>query len=92
MNVIQINYLEVGNILYNNFKVAYPFHNILIDGEGPDEIAKVLVKRIDPEIIDVYMETELGQGMLIGMVMIFYLRELINSGRFSEKDEDDEET
>ena len=90
MHVVQINYLEVANILYNNFKAAYPLHDILMIEDSPEELAKLLVKRIDPEIIDIYMQTEMGQGMLVGMLMVFHLTEIAGVGDFSGNQEEED--
>jgi len=82
-----MNYLEVAHILLKNFKGRYPYQDILMGGDNAQDLSELLVKRIDPEIIDLYMETELGQGMILGMLMVFHLNTVMGIGIGEEEEE-----
>ena len=68
----QIDYVGIAEILLRNLKNVHPSYVIAHPGEDALEIAELLKNGIDPELITELIATDIGQGILIGIVTKVY--------------------
>ena len=68
----QVDYVGIAEILLRNLKNAHPDYVILHPSEDATEVAKQLKDAIDAEMVTDLMTTDVGQGILIGIITKVY--------------------
>lgn len=95
-NIKTVDYIDAATKLIKTLKNRYPHIVIVKYGETPHDIAPILERTVEPDLIEELIGSYVGHGILIGIVTTFYIVEQQNAKRSkdqtetSEIEEDDE--
>ena len=74
LEILQLDFSEVGTSLLRTLARNHPGFVITEVGETATDIGQLLYENVDVELIHELMPTMVGQGMLIGILTSYYDR------------------